>query len=148
MNGEILRELVSSKDNCHSCTTYYSVFFPSVSEICCMVRLIVIILNRIFAPNGTHCKLWQVLSVQDDGSVWKKIIKMWERNFCIMTNNISNMRKISQERLKLRSSWEKGKKFLFSHCFKIAMMSWNTQNTSATKLIWLNYISMTSQYEN
>ena len=119
MNGEILRELVSSKDNCHSCTTYYSVFFPSVSEICCMVRLIVIILNRIFAPNGTHCKLWQVLSVQDDGSVWKKIIKMWERNFCIMTNNISNMRKISQERLKLRSSWEKGKSFYFHIVLKL-----------------------------
>ena len=48
-----------------------------------MVRLLAITLKRIFAPNGTHCKLWQVLSVQDDGSVWKKIIKMWEKIFVL-----------------------------------------------------------------
>ena len=128
---------------------YYILFclFPSVSKICNIFIILVKILERMFSPNGTHCKLWQVLSVQDDGSVWKKIIKMWERNFCIMTNNISNMRKISRE-IKIDVIMRKRKNFLFSHCFKISMISWNTQNTSATKFIWLNYTSIIRQYEN
>ena len=101
MNGERLKELVSSKDNCHSCTTYYfpSYFHQSRKFVFWQQHIITRIFEKkIYQDKGLPVNYDKFVSAQDDGRVWKKIIKMWERNFVLWQITFLTWEKISQDR--------------------------------------------------
>ena len=79
---------------------YYILFFvlvPSVSKICLLATAIELKIWN-FLSKGLIVDYDKFVSVRDDGSIWKKIIKMWERNFVLWQITFLTWEKISQDR--------------------------------------------------